>query len=109
MSHQDWTPVVINKTLNNNTEKKPQSTLTNQQKALLSDDGEIHKVKYIDRELAQQIIQARVAKGLSRKQLAQALAVQECIVADYENAKAVYNGAMVNRFKTFLGINKNTK
>jgi ribosome-binding protein aMBF1 (putative translation factor) len=104
MSQQDWTPVVITK--NKPGDKKPQPTMTNQQKALLEDDGEVHKVKYVDRELAQEITKARVAKGLTRKQLANGMAIQECIVADYENAKAVYNGAMVNKFKTYLGIGK---
>lgn len=104
MSHQDWDPIVLNK--NKPGEKKPHTTMTNQQKALLDDSGDVPKVKYVDRELANQITQARVAKGLNRKQLANALAVQESIVSDYENAKAVYNGAMVNKFKTYLGIGK---
>ena len=104
MAQQDWTPIVLTK--NKTGDKKPQSTMTNQQKALLEEDGDTPKVKYIDRELAQEIIKARVAKGLTRKQLANGMAIQECIVADHENAKAVHNGAMINKFKTYLGIGK---
>ena len=104
MAQQDWTPIVLTK--NKTGDKKPQSTMTNQQKALLEEDGDTPKVKYIDRELAQEIIKARVAKGLTRKQLANGMAIQECIVADHENAKAVHNGTMINKFKTYLGIGK---
>lgn len=107
MDNQDWNPVTITKKITNDNTPKTKSTLTNAQKALLNND-EIKAPKYVDRELSQQITQARVAKGMNRKQLAKALCVTEAVVADMETERAVHNGAMINKFKTYLGINKNT-
>jgi hypothetical protein len=109
MDCQDWNPVTIGKKVNQ--ENKKQENKKNipgnsHLKKLLDDD--IHKINYVDKELSQQIIQARLAKKMNRKQLANAMMITESIVADYETGKAVHNGQIVNRFKTFLGINKNT-
>jgi ribosome-binding protein aMBF1 (putative translation factor) len=101
--HQDWEPVVLVK--KTTPEKKPQSTMTNVQKSLLNDE-EPPKLKYIDREFAKQIVTARIAKKMNRKQLANAMSIPESTVAAYENATALHNGPMVARFKSFLGINK---
>jgi len=101
--HQDWEPVVLVK--KTTPDKKPQSTITNVQKSLLNDE-EPPKLKYVDKELAKQIVAARIAKKMNRKQLAIAMNIPETTVAGYENGTALHNGPMVSRFKLFLGLNK---
>ena len=99
---QDWEPVIIRKTTTKTTTNKPHVvSKSNQVKSLESDEPTL---KYIDKEVSQKIVDARVAKKLSRKQLAQGLMIPESVVADYETGKAIYNGAMISRFKKYLGV-----
>ena len=101
-SFQDWGDVKWIK------EKPPahqsDMSLPNTQKELLTDD--IPKLKYVPRELGIQITQTRIRKNMNRRQLAIALNIQESIVADFETGKALYNGPMISRFKTYLGLSK---
>lgn len=101
--HQDWDTVVLSKKVTH--DKKPHSTMTNLQKSLLNDE-EAPKLKYVDKEFAKEIVAARTAKKLNRKQLANAMNIPETTVAGYENGTALHNGPMVSRFKLFLGLNK---
>jgi len=106
MSHQDWDYITLTKTNKAKAnEKKPQSTLTKQQKALLNEE-EVPKIKYVDREFSKEITQARLAKGLTRKEVANQMCLIESVIASWENGTAVHNGPMVSRFKTFYGLNK---
>lgn len=105
MSHQDWDYITITKAKANSTEKKPQSTLTKQQKSLLNED-EVPKIKYVDKEFSKQITEVRLAKGLTRKQVANQMCLIESVIASWENGTAVHNGPMVSRFKSFYGMNK---
>jgi len=108
MSNQDWETVIF--TNKNKPDKhKTQVIITNQEKALLEEDGNVPKIKYISSELAKAITNARLEKKLTRVQLAGKLAILECIVTDYENGKAVYDSGMINKFKKFLGIGKDIK
>ena len=100
---QDWEPVIIRSKAAAKATVKPQ--IQGKPKQLADLEGDTPKIKYIDRELSQQIVNARLAKKLNRKQLAQGLMIPEAVVADYETGKAIYNGQMINRFKNFLGIN----
>ena len=101
-SFQDWSDVKWVK------EKPPahqsDMSLTKNQKEVLIDD--VPKLKYVPKELGIQITQSRVRKNMTRKQLANALSIQESIVADFETGKALYNGPMVSKFKTYLGLSK---
>jgi hypothetical protein len=60
-----------------------------------NDNNEVTKIKFVDKEFSNQVVQARLAKGIA-----------ETIVVDVETSKAVYNGNLVSRCKTFLGIKK---
>ena len=107
MSMQNWDPTIIRNKNAKTTEHKPQTNYSTIQKAVLTTEDDVVKPKTVDREFSQQVIQARLAKKMNRKQLAQAMCIQESVVADVENGTAVYSGQLVNKFKTFLGI-KNT-
>ena len=101
---QDWDPVIIrSKAAVKAATTKPQ--IQGKPAQIKNLESDTPTIRYIDRELSQQIVNARVAKKLNRKQLAQGLMIQESVVADYETGKAIYNGQMINRFKNFLGIN----
>ena len=100
---QDWKPVFLVK-------DKPPTTnyvhtnITNVKKELLNDDVPV--LKYIDKELSKEIVNARVAKKLNRKQLAKNMNIQENIVADFETGKALHNPQLISKFKSYLGLNK---
>jgi ribosome-binding protein aMBF1 (putative translation factor) len=100
---QDWEPVIIHSKAAAKAVTKPQ--IQGKPKQLVDLESDTPKIRYVDHELSQQIVAARLAKKLNRKQLAQGMMIQESIVADYETGKAIYNGQMINRFKNFLGIN----
>lgn len=113
MSHQDWETIVITKGKTDAngkpsaSQKKPHSNITKQQKALLNDE-EFPTIKYVDKEFSKEIIAARVAKGLTRKQVAHQLCMQESIIATFENGTAIHSGPIISKFKTFYGLNKKT-
>ena len=100
---QDWEPVIIRSKAAVKAATKPQ--IQGKPKQLADLESDTPKIRYVDHELSKQIVEARLAKKLNRKQLAQGMMIQESIVADYETGKAIYNGQMINRFKNFLGIN----
>ncbi len=111
MSHQDWETIVITKPKTGTngkpgpSQKNPRSNITKQQKALLNDD-EFPTIKYVDREFSKELIAARVAKGLTRKQVAHQLCMQESVIATFENGTAIHSGPIISKFKTFFGMNK---
>lgn len=104
---QDWNSLVIYSKEKADAIKKEQVAKppgkSTQQKSLDSDEP---KVRYVDREFSNLIVQGRLAKKLNRKQLAQGMMIQESVVADWETGKAIYNGPMVDKFKRYLGIGK---
>jgi ribosome-binding protein aMBF1 (putative translation factor) len=105
MQVQDWTPVVFTKT-------KPVGTRTIEKKikktelksgVKVDEDGEI-KIKTVPREIATLITQARIAKKLTRKQLANNLNLKEDVIADIETFKAIYDGNLIAKIKKHLNI-----
>ena len=104
---QDWEPVIIHSKAKTDALKKAQASKfvgkSAEQKNLESD---VPKIRYVDRDFSNLIIQGRLAKKLNRKQLAQGMMISEAIVADWETGKAIYSGPMVDKFKRYLGINK---
>jgi hypothetical protein len=105
MDNQDWTPVVINSKAKVDAAKKELASKppgkTNQQKNLESDEP---KIRYVDRDISQLIINGRLAKKLNRKQLAIGMMIPESVIADWETGKAIYNGPMLDKFKRYLGV-----
>ena len=100
---QDWNPIVIKK--NTSTTQKTHITYTHSKPV---DDDNL-KIKYVTREQSQLVTNGRLAKKLTRKQLALSMQIQESVIADWENGKAIYSGPMYDRFKRTLGVKEDSK
>lgn len=117
MMHQDWNTVIVkNKTADNKhniTTKKIVTTHSNQQETSVTVKKEYDpenpnaepeiKVVLIDKEFSKNMIQARVAKKLSQKELAKACMLDFKIINDYEKGGCARNGAYVSKIKKVLG------
>jgi ribosome-binding protein aMBF1 (putative translation factor) len=62
------------------------------------------KINRVSRSVAQQIVQARQAKGWTRKQLAQKINVKEQVLATYENGSAIPNNQILAKLRQKLGV-----
>ncbi len=121
MDHQDYTVVdvgnpklkalrakqnsgpkqVHSKNLKNNT-----STLQGTGKKLKEDEegfSSLSKDDYVGLTIGKKISQARVAKKLSQKQLAQQLNILPGVLQTYENGKALRNNSMLSKIEKALG------
>ena len=111
-SFKDWNPVDIG----NGHKKRPGSNSpTNQPKKIINNTGNKVKVDEetgdvravtVNKEFSQQIIKARVAKGMNQQQLATALSLDVTIIKSYENGTGTHNGNIISKIKTYLKINK---
>ena len=103
---QDWTPVFIKSSNPSKVipmkkeivERKQQTT-----NIKLDSNDEITQIKYVPKEISQQIISARIVKKWTRKELAQKLNMKEDIIASIELGKAIYDGAQIARIKKKYG------
>jgi ribosome-binding protein aMBF1 (putative translation factor) len=67
-----------------------------------ADDDDIVIVPKVSHSVSQQIVSARVAKGWTRKELAQKLNVKEVVIAEYETGKATVDHKLLQRMRTVL-------
>lgn len=70
----------------------------------LDDSTEAQHINTVDRSLSIAIAQARQAKKLTQKQLAQAINEPAQVIQTYENGKAVPNGQTIAKLDKALGI-----
>ena len=107
MEHQDWKQVILKNpnapTKKNSVEVKKNhvSTTTKAMRAL--DGDEIVKPAKVGNELKIKIQQARLAKKMSQKQLAQSIGVSQQDIASYENGKAIPNNKFIVKLEKALG------
>lgn len=105
MDHQDWIPTILNKTIKpmekEIVERKTQNTNTS---IKLNEYDEVIAIKVVPKEIAQLITNARVAKKLTRKVLANNLNLQESVITEIETGKAIYDGNMIAKIKKYLGV-----
>ena len=110
IQEQDWTPVYL-KSHNPSkvipikkqiVERKQPTTKPSGIK--LDTNDEITQIKYVPKEISQQIITARIVKKWTRKELAQKLNMKEEIIASIELGKAIYDGTQIARIKKCMGI-----
>lgn len=59
--------------------------------------------KTLGKRFGQALIQARTAKKMNQKQLAQACNEKQTVVQQYEQGKAVPNPGVINKFERILG------
>jgi len=118
-THQDWKPVVFKKTQKQlqkenpnkyKTQKtvkknsKPNSNSTQPLKKFTDDDPESLHIKKVSLDLRKQIQQARTAKKMTQKDLANKLCVPVTTIQNYENGKAIPNGAFIAKIGRVLGV-----
>jgi len=111
---QDWTPVVLKKqtkpTENTRTTHNSSSNGIKVKKILDPKDPdaepEIRPVM-ISRVLGQQIQQARIAKQMTQKELANTVCLPVSVIINYERGNCVYNFNHISKIKNYLGITKN--
>ena len=70
----------------------------------LNENDEVVKIKYVPKDISQLIITGRIAKKLTRKDLANKLNYKEDIIANIETSKAIYNGDQIAKIKKILNI-----
>lgn len=106
-NQQDWTPVVIRKTIKKDADKKkfipkPSSSI----KITQNEDGEeIEKLKTVSHEMAQFIIKVRVEKGLKQADLARLSCVNPKTITEIEKGGCIYNANIINKIAKTLGVN----
>jgi putative transcription factor len=127
-SDQDWTPVVLQKHAPSAAAKKSAGTINAaaragnvevtkkfvagenknghgpiQNAAKLEEDTGDYKVQTVSHEFKTALQQARMAKKMTQKALADAINEKQSVVNDYESGKAVPNGAVIQKLNKALG------
>ena len=114
MQHQDWeTKIVKSKMTNKPVTTKVITTPGNKQDTVLTvkkeydpenpnADPEIRAV-LIDKEFSKKMTQARLAKKMSQKDLANQCMLDVKIINDYEKGGCARNGAYISKIKKVLG------
>jgi putative transcription factor len=117
--HQDWKPIIIKPANTKKIKVKPETLKTNQTKADAGkniqhatanpnkienkiEEGNL-KIPRVTHSLRLQIQQARVQKGISQKQLAQACNMTEASIKNYENGTAIPNSQELEKMGKALG------
>lgn len=117
---QDWKPVVVHKkpeppkkgsftpgaytTVSTGKTGQP-SDYDPRKLAKIANETENFRIKHVDKATSVQIQQARQAKNLTQKELAQKMSVPLTIVSQWEAGTAVYDGSIIQKFKKFLDLN----
>jgi putative transcription factor len=69
----------------------------------LDQECEPQKLETVSKKFSQELVRLRVEKNLNRKQLAQAINEQVCVIEQYETGKAVPNGNILNKLRRIVG------
>jgi len=129
MNHQDWSSIVFSKrnsarnsprdgsATSSSTSSSTSKTVVRrphgsgmtraQRKAAESDD--VDKIETVSLSLGKQIQQARCAKGLNQKTLAQKINEKQQVVQNYESGRAIPNPQVLNKLRRVLGVRLSTK
>ena len=102
--HQDWKSVVQKS--NKSSAKVAPAPASPKKVSNNNDNDETVQIIKVDKQLSQDILKARLAKGLSQVDLAKQMSLDVNIIKSYENGTASHNGTMVSKFKKFLNIHK---
>lgn len=117
---QDWTPVILTSkkpvtkqncsgsTIKHNIEeRKSDEAKSAAAKMYALENSEDIIVQTIPLSISQEISKARVAKGLTQKELAQKLNIQPAIITSYENGKAIPDNQILQKIARELGTKFN--
>jgi len=70
----------------------------------LEEATEVGKIAKVDKSLSKAIMQARMAKKMSQKDLATAINEKPQVVAQYESGKAIPNPQVISKLERKLGV-----
>ena len=112
MSNQDFsTTVLINKRVMKENAKKnapkqivSTSNSNQYQTKKVIEDGEVHAIQTVGRDIGQKIMQARMAKGWKQKDVANKMNMQPGDYQKLENGSAQRNGQILNKLGRILGV-----
>tara|TARA_Y100000389_G_scaffold200460_2_gene240940 strand:+ start:7690 stop:8007 length:318 start_codon:yes stop_codon:yes gene_type:complete len=96
---QDWEQVVFKKS--EKKEKNPKIKISKERK--LENSEEIIVPKKTDFNFKKSMQQARMAKKLTQKELAQKIGIQQSEIVNYENGKKVPTNGMISKMEKILG------
>jgi putative transcription factor len=69
----------------------------------LEEADDVGTIQRVDKELSKAIMQARMAKKMTQKDLATAINAKPQLVAEYENGKAIPDGSVIAKLERQLG------
>lgn len=109
MDHQDWKPVILkgNPGKNNSQKKEIRSKKDPEAQRLYKLDNEefpTSKIKTTSSEQRKVMIQARTAKKLTQKDLANQVGINIKNIQGYENGKIQINNGEIVKIERFLGV-----
>jgi putative transcription factor len=107
MSYQDWTPVIINKSKNEFTVKRPGPS--EEAVRLRKLENEEYVLPKVSIALQQQIRDARALKGWTQKELAARLNMKPSIINGYESGSIVPDNPTLQRLSRALGVSLKLK
>mmetsp|Transcript_16908 Transcript_16908/g.41188 ORF Transcript_16908/g.41188 Transcript_16908/m.41188 type:complete len:110 (-) Transcript_16908:251-580(-) len=70
----------------------------------LEEATDVGKIAKVDKSLSKAIMQARMAKKMTQKDLATAINEKPQVVAQYESGKAVPNPQVISKLERKLGV-----
>jgi putative transcription factor len=70
----------------------------------LEDADDVVKIAKVDKSLSKAIMQARMAKGITQKDLATAVNEKPQVVGEYESGKAIPNAQIISKLERKLGV-----
>ena len=112
MDHQDWKQVVLtkrpekNKNVKNKLVAVPNTNnnfKTQGTGKKIKDDDEVKKIPTVGIAIGKQIAQARTAKKMTQKDLANKMNITTQIIQQNECGKALRNNGLLARFERALG------
>lgn len=101
MEHQYWKPVILKKNKDNKSRKQYATTINVFNKL---DDDNPEAPKIISHSIKMQIQQARMAKNLTQKQLAQQTNLTVNIISQYESGKTIPDKSVLLKLSRYLGV-----
>ena len=108
MDHQDWKTVIIKGNPQKNTQRKEIREKKNPEAQrmykLENEDFTSIKIKTTTPDQRKAMIQGRVAKKLTQKDLANQIGINIKNIQGYENGKIKVNNAEITKIERFLGI-----
>lgn len=100
MFHQDWEPIVIRKP------KPPPAPPVTKEKPVALEEK---RIKLYSKELADAVMNGRLALKISQSELAKRCHVVPGVIQEIENRKGIYDAELINKVLKVLKIQNVTR